>query len=150
MKLFLGVALFATVCLASDRKLGRPLTLKEDISLSTLFASPAAYVGKTIQVKAKVTEVCQMMGCWMNLTDDAGHLLRIQVDEGVIVFPKDSVGKTAIAEGKLVRRDLTRDQVISEGKEEAKESGRKFDPSTVKSGKTVYELAGTGAIILDK
>ena len=25
----------------------------------------------------------------------------------------------------------------------------KFDPSTVKSGKTIYEIEGTGAVLLD-
>ena len=35
-----------------------------------------AYVGKTVQVTGKVTEVCEMAGCWMNLTDDGGRLLR--------------------------------------------------------------------------
>jgi hypothetical protein len=27
---------------------------------------------------------------------------------------------------------------------------RKFDPSKIKSGKTVYQIAGTGAVILDR
>lgn len=150
MKILLAFALVTGVVFGAEEKLGKPLTAKESISLSTLFAEPAPLVGKTVQVKARVTEVCQMMGCWMNLTDDQGHLLRIKVEDGVIVFPKDSIGKTAIAEGKLEKREMTREALVEQGKHEAEESGRKFDPSTVKAGKTIYELAGSGAVILEK
>jgi hypothetical protein len=154
MKLFASAVLLVltgTPGFAADQKLGAPLTATEPVTLSTLFAKPAPLVGKTIQVKGKVTEVCEAMGCWMNLTDDQGHLLRIKVEDGGdIVFPKDSIGKTAIAEGKLEKMDMTRDQVIAAAKEEAEETGRKFDPSSIHSGKTVYQLAGLGAVILDK
>ena len=150
MKLLLSALLFATLSSAADQKLGLPLSGNETLSLATLFAEPTPFVGKTVQVKGKVTEVCQMMGCWMNLTDDQGHLLRIKVKDGDIVFPKDSIGKTAIAEGKLEKNELTRDQVVEQAKHEAEESGRKFDESTVKSGKTFYQIAGLGAVILDK
>jgi len=100
-------------------------------------------------VKGKVTEVCQMMGCWMNLTDGSGKMIRIKVEDGDITFPKDSVGKMAVAEGKLTRSELSKEQVIAVAKHEADEQGRKFDPASVKDGKTVYQIAGTGAIILE-
>ena len=111
---------------------------------------PAAYVGKTIQVKGKITEVCQMMGCWMNLADpETGKLLKIKVNDGDIVFPKDSIGKLAIAEGKLVKIELTREQAVEKAKHEAEEQGRKFNPASVKSGATIYQIQGTGALILE-
>ncbi len=154
MKLIASAALplsfLAALAFGADQKLGAPLTAKEAMPLAALFASPGPLVGKTVQVKGKVTEVCEAMGCWMNLTDDQGHLLRIKVDDGGdIVFPKDSIGKTAIAEGKLEKNEMTREQVIAAAKEEAAESGRKFNPSSIKSGKTVYQLAGTGALIFE-
>ena len=153
MKFFRTIALFAvlaTAALAADQTLGAPLTLREAMPLAGLMANPAPFVGKTIQVKGKVTEVCEMAGCWMNLTDSDGHLLRIKVEDGVIVFPKDSVGKSAIAEGKLEKHDMTREQLVEQAKEEATEEGRKFDASKIKAGKTVYQIAGTGALILEK
>ncbi len=150
MKLLWTIALFAPAVFAADQTLGAPLTVKEAMPLAGLMANPAPYVGKTIQVKGKVTEVCEMAGCWMNLTDNDGHLLRIKVEDGVIVFPKDSIGKSAVAEGKLEKHDMTREQLVEQAKEEATEAGRKFDASKIKSGKTVYQIAGTGAIILDQ
>jgi hypothetical protein len=150
MKILLAFVCLGAVASGAEQKLGKPLTEKEAISLSSLFAKPDPLVGKTVQVKARVTEVCEMMGCWMNLADDQGHLLRIKVEDGVIVFPKDSIGKTAIAEGTLEKREMSREKLIEERQHEAEESGRKFDPSSVKAGKTIYELAGSGAVILEK
>ncbi len=141
--------LLAAVAPAAERKLGKPLTAGAPVSLQALYANADSKVGKTVQVQGKVVEVCEMAGCWMNLTDDKGNLLRIKVDDGVIEFPKDSVGKTAIAEGILEKRQMTREQLIEQSKEEAQESGRKFNPASIKSGKTVYQIAGTGAAILD-
>jgi hypothetical protein len=150
MKIFLSAVLFASLAFAADQQLGQPLTLKEPMSLAALMAAPAPLVGKTVQVKGKVTEVCQMAGCWMNLTDDAGNLLRIKVEDGVIVFPKDAIGKMAIAEGKLEKHEMSKDQLMEEAKHEAEESGRKFNPARIKSGKTVYLIAGSGAVIPEK
>jgi hypothetical protein len=153
MKHVFSLVLFAAVSVPvafADQKLSQPLTIKDAMPLSALMAAPSPYVGKTVQVKGKVTEVCEMAGCWMNLTDDDGHLLRIKVDDGVLVFPKDSVGKRAIAEGKLEKHEMTRDQLIAEAKHESEESGRKFNPAKIKSGKTVYQIAGSGALILDR
>ena len=89
-----------------------------------------------------------MAGCWMALSDD-GKILRIKVNDGDIVFPKEAVGKLAIAEGKLEKMDLTREQTIARAKHEADEQGRKFNPKSIKSGTVVYQVAGTGALLLD-
>ncbi len=109
MKTFLTAALCVFTAFA-EQKLGKPLNNSEALSLASLMASPDQYVSKTVQVKGKVTEVCQAMGCWMNLTDDDGHLLRIKVEDGDIVFPKDSIGKMAIAEGKLEKQEMSRER----------------------------------------
>lgn len=135
---------------AADEKLGAPLTIKEQTSIANLMSKPLRFVGRTVQVKGKVTEVCQMMGCWMMLTDTAtGAAVRIKVKDGEIVFPKESVGKAAIAEGTFTETKLTRDQAVASAKHEAEEKGRKFDPSTIKGPVTSYQVMGTGAVILE-
>jgi hypothetical protein len=149
MKLVLSAVLLASLSYA-DQRLGAPLTVTEAMPLATLMAAPEPFVGKTVQVSGKVIEVCEMAGCWMNLTDNEGHVLRIKVEDGVIVFPKDSVGKQAIAEGKLEKHEMTRAQLIEQAKHEAEESGRKFNPARIKSGKTVYQIAGSGAVVLER
>ena len=147
MKLFLALLAAATALFAAEIKLGKPLTVKEPMPLASLMAHADDYVGKTVQVKGKITAVCQMMGCWMELTNDAGQHVRIKVEDGDIVFPKDSAGKTAIAEGKFTKTELTREQAVEQAKEEAADNGRKFDPAKIKSGKTWYQIEGTGALI---
>lgn len=134
--------------LAGEVRLGRPLTLKEPRSVAQVLAAPAPLVGRTVQVKGQVTEVCQMMGCWMALAEPGTtKVLRVKVNDGDLVFPKDSVGKSAIAEGTIAKITLTKQQAIAQAKHEAEEQGRPFNPATVKSGAVLYQLKGAGAVI---
>jgi hypothetical protein len=146
----LAALLVTGTLLAAEVKLGKPLELKEPVSIAEVTAKPETYVDKTVQVKGKVTEVCQMMGCWMAIADSASNKsIRVKVNDGEIVFPKDAAGKTAIAEGKLVKLSLTREQAIAQAKHEAEEQGRKFDPKSVKGPSVTYQIQGTGAVLLD-
>ena len=147
MKSILALLIPAATLLAADVPLGKPLTLKEPLAIATLMASPDSYVGKMVQVRGKVTEVCEMAGCWMNLVDPEQREIRVKVKDGEIVFPKTAVGKMAIAEGKLTKIQLTKDQMAARAKHDAEERGKTFDPSSVKRGGTIYQLAGTGAVI---
>jgi hypothetical protein len=149
MRLLSVLLLSATLVAAADLKLGKPLTVSEPMPLATLLANPGDYVGKTVQVKGKITEVCEMMGCWMDLVNDDGQKIRIKVNDGEIEFPKDSSGKVAIAEGKLTKLELTKEQAIARAKEEAEDKKRKFDPASVKGAMTIYQIQGTGAVILN-
>ncbi len=150
MKTVLIALAAVTLLSAADLKLGKPLAQKEPLTIANLLAKPDDYVGKTVQVKGKIVEVCQMMGCWIDLANDAGQKIRIKVDDGVIVFPKDGSGRTAIAEGKLSRIELTREQAIERAKHTAEETGKKFDPASVKGAVTEYQIEGTGAVITEK
>lgn len=148
MKILCTILAAAGLLSAADLKLGQPFTAKEPVALATLLATPGDYVGKTVQVKGKIVEVCQMMGCWLDLTNEDGQKIRIKVEDGEIEFPKDASGKTVVAEGKFNKLELTREQAIARAEEEAKDKGRKFDPASVKGGVTIYQIQGTGAVIL--
>ena len=39
------------------------------MSIAEPAAKPDAYVGKSFQVKGRITEVCPVMGCWGMFTD---------------------------------------------------------------------------------
>ncbi len=142
-------AVLAAACLlcAGELKLGKPLTQKQPVAIADLLDHPGDYTGKTVQVEGKITAVCQMMGCWLDLADADGRRVHISVEDGDIVFPKDSPGKTAVAEGTFSKQELTREQAVAKAEEEAKDSGRKFDPASIKSGVTLYQIQGTGAVI---
>jgi hypothetical protein len=141
--LVLPLAVFVA---AGEVKLGKPLTLNHQTSLEKIYSTPEKFTGKLVQVKGRVTEVCQMMGCWMALVEGE-RSIRIKVADGVIEFPKDAAGKVARAEGRLEKLELTRDQAVARARHEAEEQGRKFDSSSVKGPVTVYHIAGTGAVI---
>jgi hypothetical protein len=147
MRLLPILLITAALLPAAELKLGKPLTLKEPTPIATLLANPGDYTGKTVQIKGKISEVCQMMGCWIDLVDERDQKLRIKVNDGEIEFPKDSAGKMALAEGVFTKQDLTKEQAIARAKEEAEESHRKFDPASVKGPVTIYQIKGSGATI---
>ena len=149
MKRLLALLLaFSLPVLAGELKLGKPLTQKESMPVDKLMSAPDKYVNKTVQVKGKITEVCQQMGCWMMLVDaDGAKAVRIKVNDSEITFPKDASGKMAVAEGKFSKRELTKEQAIAAAKHEAEEQKKEFDASKIKSGTTVYQIQGTGAVI---
>lgn len=150
MRYLILTSLAAALVFAAEVKLGEPMTLKRQTAIADLNARPADYVDKQVQVKGKVTEVCEKMGCWMQLVDPGTKTaVRIKVKDGVIVFPKESVGKMAAAEGKFVKIELTHEQAIARAKHEAEEQNRPFDPATVKGPATIYQIAGLGAVILE-
>jgi len=149
--LLLGASLISSsALLAAEEKLGAPLTVKEQTPIATLMSKPVRYVGRVVQVKGKVSAVCQRAGCWMTLTDsDSGATVRIKVNDGEIVFPKEAAGKTAIAEGTFTEVRLTHDQAVAQARHEAEENGRPFDPASVKGPVTYYQVKATGAIVLE-
>jgi len=134
--------------IAEELKLGKPINVTPVTAISELLAKPEAYVDKTVLIEGTIAEVCQNMGCWINVKDTrTGEILQIKVNDGDIVFPKEAVGKKAVAQGTFTKQVMTRDRLIASLKHEAEESGKKFDPSTVKEGKTVYQIKGSGAVI---
>jgi hypothetical protein len=145
--LFLAVT---AISFAGETKLGKPLTQQQQVAIADLAAKPADFAGKTVQVKGKVSEVCEKMGCWMMLVDPATKAsIKIKVKDGEMVFPTTAIGKLAVAEGKLAKIEMTKDEAIAQAKHLAEEKGRKFDPASVKGPVTVYQIQGTGAVVLE-
>jgi hypothetical protein len=106
MKPLLLTVLASALVLAAETPLGKPLALKDPVPLEKLMSHPATYANRTVQVKGKVTAVCENMGCWMALTT-ADTTVRVKVNDGEIVFPKEAVGKLATAEGRFVKNGET-------------------------------------------
>jgi hypothetical protein len=142
--------LATALAFGAEMKLGKPLTLKEAMSVDALLAAPEKHLGKTVQVEGRITEVCQMMGCWMAIVDPAtGKSVRIKVNDGEIEFPKDGKGRRAIAEGTLMKLEMSKERAIADARHEAEEMGRKFDPSTIKGPVVRYQIKGSGAVVFE-
>jgi hypothetical protein len=132
----------------NPKNYGKPLTLKETTKVSEIMAHPEKYNGKRVRVEGAVVDVCAKRGCWMKLASDKEfESIQFKVDDGVIVFPMDAKGKTAVAEGVVSAKTYTVEQLIEQGKRQAEEGGTAFDPSSVKGPKTVVRIMGEGAAI---
>jgi hypothetical protein len=76
-------------------------------------------------------------------------MVRLKVNDGDMVFPKESIGKTAVAEGTFKKIELTREQALARAKHEAEEKGRKFEAASRKLPTTFFEITPAGVMILD-
>ncbi len=133
---------------AQAKSFGAGLSLKEATPLSTILQNPDAYVGQKVQVQGMILDVCEARGCWMYVAGDKPfEKIRVKVVDGQIVFPLEARGKQGKVEGVLQKFVLSREQVIQREQHYAEERGESFDPSTVKSGQTIYQLGGLGAEI---
>lgn len=143
------LALTASLAFAGNPKnYGKTLTLKEVTRVSEILANPEKFNGKRVRVQGAVVDVCSKRGCWIRLASDKEYeSIVFKVEDGVIVFPMDAKGKTAIAEGVISAKTYTVEQLIEQGKHQAEETGKPFDPSTVKGPKTVVRIMGEGASI---
>jgi hypothetical protein len=127
---------------------GKPLSDGPIVKISELLAKPDAYVGKTVKVEGIITDVCEKRGCWMMIASDQEfQAIRFKVEDGVIVFPIESKGRKAVAEGTFKRIELTKEQAIAQAKHHAEEHGLSFDPATVTGPSVAYQLDGHGAVI---
>ncbi|MCK6685754.1 MAG: DUF4920 domain-containing protein [Thermoanaerobaculia bacterium] len=148
LTLLLAVTFVALPLFANPATYGKALTGKDTVKISELLANPDKYVGKTVRVEGVITEVCAKRGCWMKIASDKEFQdIRIKVDDGVIVFPMEAKGKTAIAEGVFTKYELSAEEVKAAHKHECEEQKKAFDPNQKFEAKAVYQLKGTGAVI---
>jgi hypothetical protein len=71
-----------------------------DVSLASIAKEPKSFVGKTITTTGTVTAVCQHMGCWMEIKDDATQAHISMAGHGFFV-PKTASGRKARVQGTL-------------------------------------------------
>jgi hypothetical protein len=121
-------------------KLGEPLGTKETIKVSDILNNPRDFVGKRVQVKGIVNDVCIEDGCWINLKDEAsGQMIKVKVDAKEFTFPLEVKDMLAVVEGKVHAVELN----VEKAKDEQEES----DSAKMKDIGTVYEIYASGAII---
>ena len=165
---FVVVIALAGLAVAGDLEgtsYGKGVTITEPTPIATLLAKPEGFVGQKVRVDGVITGVCEKRGCWMQVTDpDTGQGVRIKVEDGVIVFPYESMGHRAAAEGTFEAVKLTPEQVAARAaaaKEAAAgaaaaagEPCEKAGEPAVKAGcdapvqnDTIYLIRGTGAVI---
>ena len=145
------VLVAATGALAEGKTYGEGVSGTELVNVSDLLAKPADFVGKTVRVKGAVVGTCAHRGCWINVAGDKeGETVRVKVQDGVIVFPPEIVGDTVIAEGVWTANELTMEQTKAVCAAEARKEGKEFAEGEVVTCMTLYQITGTGAVVVDK
>lgn len=147
----MALAVVGSSVSAETLKLGEPVESKRQVTpIEEILAAPDAWVGKTVRIEGRVAEVCTKMGCWMDLVSQDNARMQVKVDDGVIVFPLEAIGRWAAAEGKVEVLEMSREQYEAWLRHAAEETGKEFDPSQVGEGPyRIVRLRGLGAEIRD-
>ncbi len=148
--LFAAATIAIALCIAGcgSSEFGKPLTINQATPIADILKEPEKFDGQRVVVEGKITEVCEMMGCWIMIQGaDEKESLRFKVEDGVITFPMSVAGKVARAEGVVSVKEMSIDEQVSEGQHHADETGGKFDASTVTGPKMRVQLNGEGAVV---
>jgi len=87
---------------ATAKHLGAPIDGSTPVvALAQVMKDPSSFKGKPFVTSGTVTAVCQSMGCWMEIKDDASEA-HIKMAGEKFFVPKTSAGKKARVQGVLV------------------------------------------------
>jgi len=137
------VALGTFAVAAEETKLGAGVTLKDATPIAALVDKPADYLGKTVRVDGVATAVCEMMGCWIAISEDGSKdakAVRIKVEDGQITIPVTAKGKKVSAEGVF-------EKVADEHGEEAAAEHAKQTANAKPDSIAKFQIKGTGLVI---
>ena len=114
----------------------------DNSQIQNLFLAKEKFNAK---LKAKVTDVCQMKGCWMKL--DIGNEKEIMVNFKDYSFfvPKNIIGKKVVVSGEAFKRNISVDEL----KHYARDRGEKeLAISLIVEPKEIYSLTAKGVVLL--
>ena len=112
-------------------------------AFAELDASPTDFFEQTLLVQARVTAVCQSMGCWMQVEDE-GHTAMVRWEAGCggkYAFPEEAVGRAVLIQGSFYPKVMS-DADVEHLQAEAG-GGVKFE-------KEGYEFNASAIVILDR
>jgi len=92
----------------------------QTVALADVAKDPASFKGKTITTTGTVTSVCQQMGCWMEIKDEASQA-HIKMAGHDFFVPKTAAGRKAKVQATLVPSD---DENADCNKEAANQMGK--------------------------
>lgn len=86
-------------------RLGAPIEASaQKVALADVAKKPSDYVGKTFATTGTVSAVCQHMGCWMEIKDDASEA-HVKMAGHAFFVPKTASGRKARVLAKLVKSE---------------------------------------------
>ena len=122
---------------------GKAMTNAAAVPVSDVIAQSDKYEGKTVKMTGLVTQVCQAKGCWFEVAPSKeARGVRIKSADYSIFVPFDSAGRTAVVEGTLIAKTLTKDQAQHFADDAAKASGKPAE--AVVGPQKEFQIAATG------
>ena len=121
-------------------------------SISSLTDNVDEFLNKEIVTEGQIVDVCPMKGCWIEVKDfDSQQIIRVKVQDDVIIFPQDSKEKKVIVNGIFTKIEFTQNQAINWKIHLAEEKGIKLNKSDISlepSDLIEYRIKGLGAKII--
>jgi hypothetical protein len=128
----------------NQRLFGKPLSLKKPLSLEEALQHPSKYRDKKVLLEGKISDVCQMKGCWLMLSDGQ-KAIRIKFAGYSFFVPKNSRGKKVRAEGRLIQETLSEEMARHYAAEQSAHS----DLPAISGPQRVVSFEASGVAISD-
>lgn len=143
LSLLLAVSRQLAVDSQAAQTFGQPLVLKKVLPLREAVRHAEKYGSQKLLLEGKITHVCQSSGCWLVLSE-GNQAIRIKFEGYAFFIPKDSRGKKARVEGKLVHETISEKTARHYASEQGQPRGR-F--SSHKRSQQVVAFEATGVQI---
>ena len=106
-----AIALLATgSVMATENTFGAPLDESVPaVSLEKILSDGDHYVGQSVRVAARVSQVCQKKGCFF-IAQEGESIVRVSFKDYGFFVPTDISGKRVTFVGEVIARDMTEDE----------------------------------------
>ena len=145
IKVLLGLFIISASLSGQTRSFGEKIeegSIIENSKIQNLFLAKEKFNAK---LKAKVTDVCQMRGCWMKLEIGDEKDIMVNFKDYSFFVPKNIIGKKVIVSGEAFKRNISVDEL----KHYARDRGENESAiSLIVEPKEIYSLTAKGVILL--
>ena len=101
----------------AKKKFGADITEPTSTGIDALLRQPERYTSKTVRTEGVVSAVCQSMGCWMEIRDEAGQA-HIKMAGHSFFVPKDASGHRAVVQGTVLSITTPKDECATEAEKQ--------------------------------
>lgn len=96
---------------------------------------------ENVKVTAKISDVCQEMGCWMNVDKGDGSVMFVKMKDHEFFVPMNAAGKTAIMSG-MAKMDTISVEEQRHYAEDAKKPKEEIEKITEPKYELTFDAAG--------
>ena len=109
-----------------------------------VFAEPAKFADKTVEVKGVIVRSCKKEGCWMEMADkEGGKSVRVTFGDHAFFIPLNSAGMNVRAQGVFKTKTLSKEHVDHL----INDDGAKFDDRNADGTVTEVSFDATGVVL---